>query len=70
MATIFLSGVGGSSNWLPFILPLIAIAGIIKSAELIIRYIKKRKLIRHGNISSHAGPDFMDTPGQSFEDNR
>jgi hypothetical protein len=44
MLAILLSGVGGSSNWLPLIFPLAAIVIIAKSVELLIHFIRKRRL--------------------------
>ncbi len=42
MLTIILGGWGGG-NWLPMILPLIALVLIAKGGELLVKYIKKRR---------------------------
>ena len=70
MATIFLSGVGGSSNWLPFLLPIVAIIAIVKSRQLIAEAIKKRRLVHQDKLTSHAGPSFEDAQGQAFSDEK
>ncbi len=44
MHTLILSGVGGSSNWLPLMFPLAAIVVVVYAIDVIARYIKKRKL--------------------------
>ena len=43
MANLILSGVGGSTNWLPLIFPLVVIVLLAKGGELIIRLVKKRR---------------------------
>lgn len=44
MHTLILSGVGGSSNWLPLMFPLAAIVVVVYAIDVIVLYIKKRKL--------------------------
>ena len=44
MGTLILSGVGGSTNWLPLILPLAVVAGLIYFVDFIVKLAKKRKL--------------------------
>ena len=44
MKILVLSGVGGSSNWLPLVLPLDGLVLVIYSIDFLIKYIKKRKL--------------------------
>jgi len=44
MGTLILSGVGGSTNWLPLILPLAVVAGLIYFIDFIVKQVKKRKL--------------------------
>lgn len=41
MATIFLSGAGGSTNWLPLILPIAALLLILLSFDFVVKLIKK-----------------------------
>ena len=43
MKVLILSGVGGSSNWLPLMFPLAAIVLVIYAIDVIVRYIKKRR---------------------------
>lgn len=44
MAAIILSGVGGSNNWLPFIVPIICILACLYGAEATVKYIRNRKV--------------------------
>lgn len=44
MGTLILSGVGGSTNWLPLILPLAVVAGLIYFIDFIVKLVKKKKL--------------------------
>lgn len=46
MATLLLSGTGGSANWLPLILPLAAVALVLYATDMVIKLVKKRKLHR------------------------
>lgn len=41
MATIILSGAGGSTNWLPLILPIAAFLIVLLSFDFIVRQIKR-----------------------------
>jgi hypothetical protein len=52
MNLITLSGVGGSSNWLPLILPLAAIVALLKLGEYLFRYLKNRKLTKENQLSN------------------
>ncbi len=63
MITIILSGVGGSTNWLPLILPLVGILLILKFGETIIQFIK-RKRMDHVEHSVHS---IEDANGQNIE---
>ncbi len=51
MAIIILSGVGGSSNWLPLILPLVAIVLLLKLGEITINIIKRKRLSHEVNTA-------------------
>jgi len=42
MKTLILSGVGGSTNWLPLVYPLIAIVAILYLIEVTVRFFKKK----------------------------
>jgi hypothetical protein len=53
MVHLFLSGVGGSTNWLPFMLPLVAILGLIKGSELVREWWHRRKLASENNLFAH-----------------
>ena len=44
MLVIILSGVGGSTNWLPLIFPLVGLVIILKFGEIGIQYLKRKKL--------------------------
>ena len=50
MGQLMLSGVGGSTNWLPFILPLVAILLAVKAGEMVAGYVKKRKLHQENEL--------------------
>lgn len=53
MAGLFLSGGGyPKDNWLPLISPLVALVIILYSADFIIKYIKKRRILK-----DHAAAD-------------
>jgi hypothetical protein len=56
MNPLTLSGVGGSSNWLPLILPLAAIVALLKLGEYLYRYIKKRKLTKEHPLINEQEP--------------
>lgn len=57
MKTIILSGVGGSVNWLPFLLPLAAIVAVYYSVDQLVKFIRRRKLQRandaHNDLNGH-----------------
>jgi hypothetical protein len=42
--TIILSGAGGSNNWLPLILPFVAIVVIMKIGEIAVKYVRRKRL--------------------------
>ena len=50
MSKLFLSGVGGSSNWFPLLFPLLAILAIVWVAEYLMKYIKAKKLERENKL--------------------
>jgi hypothetical protein len=50
MLTIFLSGVGGSTNWLPLIFPLAALAAVAWSIDATAKYRKRRRLKRENQL--------------------
>ena len=63
MKTIILSGVGGSSNWLPFLDPLVAVIVIAYSVDFATRYFKRRKLQRENSIINDLTGHFEDVNG-------
>lgn len=56
MAAIILSGGSYGANWLPLIFPLAAIIIIVKGVELLVHFIRKRKL-QHNNESLAEAPE-------------
>lgn len=58
MATLILSGVGGSTNWLPLVFPLAGIVLVIYGVDLAVKLVKKWKL--HHHMHGHPG-SFEDT---------
>ena len=52
MKILILSGVGGSTNWLPLVLPLACIVAILYSIDLLVRFIKKRKLNNENKLAN------------------
>ena len=50
MVHILLSGVGGSSNWFPLVLPLAGIVVIAYLIQVTVRFVKKRKLHHEDNL--------------------
>lgn len=44
MRRLILSGVGGSTNWLPLIFPLAAIVAVLYIITFAIKFIRKKKL--------------------------
>jgi hypothetical protein len=52
MSALILSGAGGSTNWLPLILPLVVIATILQGSESLGRYLKKRRLLKENKLVS------------------
>ena len=54
MKILVLSGVGGSSNWLPLVLPLDGLVLVIYSIDFLIKYIKKRKLHNKDKLITNA----------------
>ena len=61
MSALLLSGVGGSTNWLPLIFPLVAVVVIAYSVEFIIRYVKKRKALREQQLTDNLAAHSNDT---------
>ena len=63
MDTILLSGVGGSTNWMPLVFPLIAVMIIVYAVDFTIRFFKKRRQtkneIKHTEINSQ--PEWQTT---------
>jgi hypothetical protein len=41
MTTILLSGAGGSSNWLPLVLPIAALFLLVLSVDFVIKLVKR-----------------------------
>ncbi len=67
MVTIILSGVGGSSNWLPLILPLVAIVALVKGVDMLVYYIRNRKLHHADGLTNDLNAHYDDTTGQGIE---
>ena len=65
MTAIILSGVGGSVNWLPLILPLVAILLILKFSETIIHFFKRKKLSHENHTLNDVSTSFEDVNGQN-----
>ena len=63
MQTIFLSGVGGSTNWLPLVFPLVAIVIALKGGELLMKTVKKRKLLRENQLIEDLSAGLENTKG-------
>ncbi len=61
MATIILSGVGGIVNWLPLVLPLVAIVLVAWGIENLVRFVKNRKMKKQEQLCSDA-PMSMEEP--------
>jgi hypothetical protein len=66
MNAIILSGVGGSTNWLSLILPLVGVVIVLKGGQLLIQFIKRKRLEHENklinginslgeNVDTHAG---------------
>ena len=60
MKTLILSGVGGSTNWLPLISPLVLIVIIAYSVNFLVKYFKKRNLERENNLIDDLNGYFED----------
>jgi hypothetical protein len=52
MSALILSGAGGSTNWLPLILPLVVIATILQGSESLGKYLRKRRLLKENKLVS------------------
>ena len=63
MKTIILSGVGGSSNWLPLLSPLVALLVIAYTINFLIKYFKKWKLLRENQLIEDLNGHFEDVSG-------
>jgi len=64
MTTILLSGGGGSNNWLPLMLVPLAAILILKGAQSLIQFIKRKRTHHHSNID-----DMPFTKQMPFHDN-
>ena len=60
MKTLILSGVGGSTNWLPLISPLVLIVIIAYSVNFLVKYFRKRRLERENNLINDLNGYFED----------
>jgi hypothetical protein len=60
MTTIILSGVGGSTNWLPLIFPLIALLVVAKGVDMLFHFVKSRRLHHADNLAHETGAPFDD----------
>lgn len=60
MNVVMLSGVGGSTNWLPLILPLVVIVIVLKGGEWLIRALKKKRLERENELITRITSSFKD----------
>jgi hypothetical protein len=67
MHSLFLSGVGGSTFWLPLILPLLGILAIIYLVDFIVKFVRKRKLA-HENRLAHDNFSTTDSSDNSSSD--
>jgi hypothetical protein len=65
MSALILSGVGGSTNWLPLIFPLVAVVVVAYSVDFIIKYVKKRKALREQQIADDLAGHFKDSGSTS-----
>jgi len=52
MKILILSGVGGSTNWLPLVLPLAGILGVAYCIDLLVQFIKRRKLNNENKLAN------------------
>ncbi len=50
MNKLILSGAGGSSNWFPLLLPLLALLGAVWLVEYLVKYVKTKKLERENKL--------------------
>jgi hypothetical protein len=69
MNAIILSGVGGSTNWLPLILPLVGLVILLKGGEMLFHFIKRKRL-QHENrlINGISSPlESTDTPTDNVQ---
>ena len=66
MTTIILSGVGGSTNWLPLIFPLVALIVVAKGIDMFVHYLKNRRL-HHGHSVADVNTNYEDTTSQDTE---
>ena len=51
--TLILSGVGGSTNWLPLVLPLLGVVIILKFGEIVIQFIKRKKKFEYPLLNAN-----------------
>ncbi len=65
MQVLILSGVGGSSNWLPLVLPLAGIVVIAYSIDFLVRYLKKRRLLHNDKLINE-----LTTPAEGTDPNQ
>ncbi len=60
MKALLLSGVGGSTNWLPLIFPLVVIVAVAYSVDFTIKYVKRRKALHEQQIADDLSGHFED----------
>jgi|GEM_PF-4223580 len=68
MHTIVLSGVGGSTNWLPLVFPLAALAAMAWGLEWLSQRRKRRRLERENRLINDvtAEGEALDNSSQGF----
>ncbi len=67
MGTLLLSGVGGSSNWLPLVFPLAAVVVMIYFIDFIVKFVKKRKQAHLNRLINEHTSSYAD---QEITDNQ
>ena len=65
MSAMLLSGVGGSTNWLPLVYPLVGIVMVLYAVDFIIKFVKKRRLHKENQLISEMNS--MDAPGSNSD---
>jgi hypothetical protein len=56
MEHFILSGVGGSTNWLPLIFPLAGIVVVWKLVEYLQQYIRRRRVLKEHGLADAIEP--------------